>query len=65
MLRAHEAPTAVTAPGIPLGEQDVYLFREGTHAHLDSVMGCHLDEAHGATFRLWAPNAERVSVIGE
>ena len=49
---------------VPLGEQDIYLFREGTHAALYAVMGCRLD-AEGATFRVWAPNAVRVSVIGE
>ncbi len=47
-----------------LGEQDVYLFREGTHGSLFAVMGCLLG-AEGATFRVWAPNASRVSVIGE
>ena len=49
---------------MPLGEQDVYLFREGTHASLQSIMGCMLD-VQSATFRVWAPNAARVSVIGE
>ncbi|MEO8740472.1 MAG: 1,4-alpha-glucan branching protein GlgB [Casimicrobiaceae bacterium] len=53
-------PTAST----PLGEQDIYLFREGTHDALYSVMGCALG-AQGATFRVWAPNAVSVSVIGE
>ncbi len=47
-----------------LGEQDLYLFREGTHARLDRVMGCTLT-ADGATFRVWAPNASRVAVIGD
>ncbi len=46
-----------------LGEQDLYLFREGTHSRLYSEMGCQLGAA-GATFRVWAPNASRVSVIG-
>jgi 1,4-alpha-glucan branching enzyme len=46
-----------------LGDQDVYLFREGTHGRLYSVMGCQLGRG-GATFRVWAPNARRVSVIG-
>jgi 1,4-alpha-glucan branching enzyme len=48
----------------PLGEQDLYLFREGTHARLHQMMGCRLG-ADGASFRVWAPNASRVSVIGE
>ncbi len=46
-----------------LGERDVYLFREGTHGQLYASMGCHLDGAD-ATFRVWAPNAARVAVIG-
>jgi 1,4-alpha-glucan branching enzyme len=51
-----------TAP--TLGEQDVYLFREGTHANLQSVMGCLLGRDE-ATFRIWAPNATRIAAIGE
>jgi 1,4-alpha-glucan branching enzyme len=46
-----------------LGDQDVYLFREGTHGRLYSVMGCQLG-CRAAAFRVWAPNARRVSVIG-
>ncbi|HEX6002996.1 MAG TPA: 1,4-alpha-glucan branching protein GlgB, partial [Burkholderiales bacterium] len=48
----------------PLGEQDVYLFREGTHAALQTIMGCLLGTPY-STFRVWAPNAVRVAVIGE
>ena len=51
------------APG-ELGEQDVYLFREGTHARLYDVLGCELQPG-GARFRVWAPNASSVSVIGD
>ena len=47
-----------------LGEQDVYLFREGTHALLHSFMGASLGD-DGALFRVWAPNAAQVSVIGD
>ena len=46
-----------------LGEQDVYLFREGTHTRLYGMMGCLLGE-RAAAFRVWAPNASRVAVIG-
>jgi 1,4-alpha-glucan branching enzyme len=50
----------------PLNEQDVYLFREGTHARLYERMGCHLDaKRKGARFGVWAPNARAVSVIGD
>src|SRR4029450_5617679 len=48
----------------PLGEQDVYLFREGTHDALYAVMGFLLGK-DAATVRLWAPNASSVAVIGE
>ena len=47
-----------------LGEQDLYFFREGTHTRLYNILGCHLDPA-GANFRVWAPNARAVSVIGD
>ncbi|HEX4886395.1 MAG TPA: 1,4-alpha-glucan branching protein GlgB [Casimicrobiaceae bacterium] len=46
------------------GEQDLYLFREGSHTRLFDFMGCHLHE-DGASFRVWAPNARGVAVIGE
>ena len=46
-----------------LAEQDVYLFREGTHSRLYQTMGCLLED-HTAAFRVWAPNASRVTVIG-
>jgi 1,4-alpha-glucan branching enzyme len=64
MIRAKAADAAGALRGDILGEQDVYLFREGTHASLHSIMGCVLD-AQSARFRVWAPNAARVSVIGE
>jgi 1,4-alpha-glucan branching enzyme len=51
-------------PTNTLGEQDIHLFREGTHARLYRKLGCHLD-ATGARFAVWAPNAESVSVIGD
>lgn len=64
MGRANE-PLAADQKGAALfGERDVYLFREGTHSALYAVMGCVLG-AEAATFRLWAPNAARISVIGE
>jgi 1,4-alpha-glucan branching enzyme len=64
MIRAKAADAATTLRDDHLGEQDVYLFREGTHASLHSIMGCMLD-AQSAIFRVWAPNAASVSVIGE
>ena len=50
-----------------LTEQDIYLFKEGTHASLYEKLGCHLlpDDQGGAHFAVWAPNARAVSVIGD
>jgi 1,4-alpha-glucan branching enzyme len=50
-----------------LSEQDIYLFKEGTHAALYRKLGCHLrpDARGGARFAVWAPNARAISVIGD
>src|SRR5690606_35570264 len=59
----HEPPS-----NIVLTDHDIYLFREGTHSRLYRHLGCHLGEgdgAAGAHFAVWAPNARRVSLIGE
>ncbi len=49
-----------------LTDQDIYLFREGTHSQLHSKLGCHvLEPGAGAHFAVWAPNAVAVSVIGD
>ena len=49
-----------------LTEHDIYLFREGTHSELHAKLGCHLLEGGGgASFSVWAPNASKVSVIGD
>ena len=47
-----------------LTAHDVYFFREGTHRRLYERMGCQLTP-QGAQFAVWAPNAERVAVIGD
>jgi len=51
-----------------LTDFDLHLFNEGTHLHLYRKMGAHLmehDGTRGVCFAVWAPNAERVSVIGD
>jgi 1,4-alpha-glucan branching enzyme len=51
-----------------LGEMDLYLFREGTHRRLWEMLGAHLEDMdgdEGTAFAVWAPNAERVSVVGD
>jgi 1,4-alpha-glucan branching enzyme len=52
--------------GSVLTDQDVHLFREGTHCRLYRRLGCHLDPGGaGAHFAVWAPNADAVEVIGD
>jgi 1,4-alpha-glucan branching enzyme len=54
--------------GPVLGEMDEYLFSEGTHKRLWKVLGAHLmthEGAAGVHFAVWAPNADRVSVVGD
>jgi 1,4-alpha-glucan branching enzyme len=51
-----------------LGEQDLYLFNEGSHLRLYEKLGSHLtavDGVKGCYFAVWAPNAQRVSVMGD
>ncbi len=50
-----------------LGEQDSYLFNAGRNYRLYEHFGSHLkqvDNISGCVFRVWAPNAQAVSVIG-
>ena len=49
----------------PPGELDLFLFGEGTHRRLWDLLGAHLCESGGATFAVWAPNAQQVSVVGD
>ena len=54
--------------GPVLGEMDEYLFAEGTHRRLWQVLGAHTithEGVEGTHFAVWAPNAERVSVVGD
>jgi len=51
-----------------LTEFDIHLFKEGNHFRLYEKLGAHpmsVDGIRGTYFALWAPNAERVTVIGD
>jgi 1,4-alpha-glucan branching enzyme len=51
-----------------LSDLDLYLFGEGTHRRLHDRFGAHpvvVDDVAGVTFVVWAPNAQRVSVVGD
>ncbi|HXX24729.1 MAG TPA: 1,4-alpha-glucan branching protein GlgB [Terriglobia bacterium] len=50
-----------------LSEFDLYLLGEGTHSRSYEKLGAHLMEVEGVrgvVFAVWAPNAQRVSVVG-
>ncbi|RUT24908.1 1,4-alpha-glucan branching enzyme [Asaia sp. W19] len=54
--------------GTLIGDLDLYLFSEGNHRDIDQIMGAHIAEVDGVAgvrFSVWAPNALRVSVIGD
>jgi 1,4-alpha-glucan branching enzyme len=54
--------------GPQLGEQDVYYLGEGSHLRPYRALGAHLTTAEGVAgtrFAVWAPNASRVSVVGD
>lgn len=65
--------TGSTSPGDPytfgpqVGDLDLHLFGEGRHRHAHRFLGSHeheTDGAGGVRFAVWAPNAERISVVG-
>ncbi|HMA25074.1 MAG TPA: 1,4-alpha-glucan branching protein GlgB, partial [Gemmatimonadaceae bacterium] len=73
-FRFHYADGATWDRGDPyrfpptLGDVDLHLFNEGTHRQLWKVLGAHMrtvDGVSGVSFAVWAPNARRVSVVGE
>jgi 1,4-alpha-glucan branching enzyme len=54
--------------GLLLGELDVYLLAEGNHLELGRCLGAQVlsvDNIVGVRFAVWAPNARRVSVVGD
>ena len=44
--------------------KEIYLFHQGTYYHAYNLLGCH-PENGGAWFRVWAPNAKEISVVGD
>ena len=73
-LRFHFADGAVWDRDDPyrflptLGDTDLHLFNEGTHRRLWDRLGAHrrvVEGVEGVAFAVWAPNAARVSVVGD
>ncbi|WP_412539435.1 1,4-alpha-glucan branching protein GlgB [Longispora sp. K20-0274] len=54
--------TTATRPLV--GDLDLFLFGEGRHERLWTVLGAHPDDA-GCRFAVWAPRAREVRVIGD
>jgi 1,4-alpha-glucan branching enzyme len=51
-----------------ISDFDLYLFSEGKHRRAYDILGAHeheVDGIAGVLFAAWAPNAERVSVVGD
>jgi 1,4-alpha-glucan branching enzyme len=51
-----------------VGELDMHLFQEGRHWHVYDILGAHfktVDGISGVQFAVWAPAANRVSVVGD
>jgi 1,4-alpha-glucan branching enzyme len=51
-----------------LGDVDIYLLAEGRHRDFSAALGAHvvtIDGVAGTRFAVWAPNAQRVSVVGD
>jgi 1,4-alpha-glucan branching enzyme len=69
--RRGDAVWTVTDPysfGPVLGPMDDYLAAEGTHYRLHEKLGAHAmvhGGVKGVHFAVWAPNARRVSVVGD
>jgi 1,4-alpha-glucan branching enzyme len=54
--------------GRVLGDLDLHLFGEGRHLRIFEKLGAHrikVGSTWGVHFGVWAPNADRVSVIGD
>ncbi len=51
-----------------ISEFDLHLFGEGRHWHIYNILGAHpveIEGVKGVRFATWAPNAERISVVGD
>ena len=49
---------------LALSDFDLHLHSEGNHHHIYDCLGAHPTEK-GVHFAVWAPNAQRVSVVGD
>jgi 1,4-alpha-glucan branching enzyme len=68
-VNREEKRTTNVLSGISLfTEHDIYLFKEGSHFRLYDKLGSHpmeVDGKKGTYFSVWAPNAEKASLVGD
>ena len=65
-----QAVKAVKKPveNVFISKDDEYLFAQGTHYDIYKKLGAHVSEENGKKgiyFAVWAPNAQRVHVVGD
>lgn len=74
IVEPEEKPTALTeVPRVYYGptlftDYDIHLFKEGSHFSLYDKLGSHpmtVNGQAGVYFAVWAPNADKISVIGD
>ena len=63
-------PAGYLNPHSSLGELDLYLITEGRHEKLWRALGAQVKrstdgELIGTAFSVWAPNARKVSLVGD
>ena len=67
--RGHQVTTRDPYSFLPtLGEMDLYLFGQGNERRIYDKLGAHvraIDGVRGTSFAVWAPHAQRVSVVGD
>ena len=61
-------PSAKAVESVFISKDDEYLFAQGTHYDIYKKLGAHPSAENGKNgihFAVWAPNAERVHVVGD
>jgi 1,4-alpha-glucan branching enzyme len=67
-MKGVKMPDSVNNQVSPITDDDLFLFNQGTHFRLYEKLGAHPlrhEGQEGTYFAVWAPDAERVFVIGE
>ncbi len=69
MTKKDKQAAALTKTGhAKQNDMAAYYFHQGTNTHAYDYLGCHVkkqDNAYEYTFRVWAPNAESVELVGD